>query len=203
MKHRIAILISGQGTNMEAIFDRIASGDLDATVAFVASDNDAAAGLRKAAARSIPVFTLPYELRGKMEAERALASLCRERNVDWIVLAGFMRILSATFISGFENRIVNIHPALLPAFPGAHAVRDAWDRGVRLTGVTVHLVDTGVDTGPILSQRAVSVLDEDSIETLEERIHTTEHIQYWETLRDLFSGRLEPLKRRMNARRTA
>ena len=203
MKHRIAILISGQGTNMEAIFDRIASGDLDATVAFVASDNDAAAGFRKAAARSIPVFTLPYELRGKMEAERSLASLCRERNVDWIVLAGFMRILSATFISGFENRIVNIHPALLPAFPGAHAVRDAWDRGVRLTGVTVHLVDTGVDTGPILSQRAVSVLDEDSIETLEERIHTTEHIQYWETLRDLFSGRLEPLKRRMNARRTA
>ena len=203
MKHRIAILISGQGTNMEAIFDRIASGDLDATVAFVASDNDAAAGLRKAAARSIPVFTLPYELRGKMEAERSLASLCRERNVDWIVLAGFMRILSATFISGFENRIVNIHPALLPAFPGAHAVRDAWDRGVRLTGVTVHLVDTGVDTGPILSQRAVSVLDEDSIETLEERIHTTEHIQYWETLRDLFSGRLEPLKRRMNARRNA
>lgn len=203
MKHRIAILISGQGTNMEAIFDRIASGDLDATVAFVASDNDAAAGLRKAAARSIPVFTLPYELRGKMEAERSLASLCRERNVDWIILAGFMRILSATFISGFENRIVNIHPALLPAFPGAHAVRDAWDRGVRLTGVTVHLVDTGVDTGPILSQRAVSVLDEDSIETLEERIHTTEHIQYWETLRDLFSGRLEPLKRRMNARRTA
>ena len=203
MKHRIAILISGQGTNMEAIFDRIASGDLDATVAFVASDNDAAAGLRKAAARSIPVFTLPYELRGKMEAERSLASLCRERNVDWIVLAGFMRILSATFISGFENRIVNIHPALLPAFSGAHAVRDAWDRGVRLTGVTVHLVDTGVDTGPILSQRAVSVLDEDSIETLEERIHTTEHIQYWETLRDLFSGRLEPLKRRMNARRTA
>ena len=203
MKHRIAILISGQGTNMEAIFDRIASGDLDATVAFVASDNDAAAGLRKAAARSVPVFTLPYELRGKTEAERVLASLCRERNVDWIVLAGFMRILSATFISGFENRIVNIHPALLPAFSGAHAVRDAWDRGVRLTGVTVHLVDTGVDTGPILSQRAVSVLDEDSIETLEERIHTTEHIQYWETLRDLFSGRLEPLKRRMNARRTA
>jgi formyltetrahydrofolate-dependent phosphoribosylglycinamide formyltransferase len=203
MTHRIAILISGQGTNMEAIFDRIASGDLDATVAFVASDNDAAAGLRKAAARSVPVSTLPYEPEGKMEAERALASLCRERDVDWIVLAGFMRILSAKFISGFENRIVNIHPALLPAFPGAHAVRDAWDRGVRLTGVTVHLVDTGVDTGPILSQRAVSILDEDTIETLEERIHATEHIQYWETLRDLFSGRLEPLKRRMNARRTA
>lgn len=203
MTHRIAILISGQGTNMEAIFDRIASGDLDATVAFVASDNDAAAGLRKAAARSVPVCTLPYELRGKTEAERVLVSLCRERNVDWIVLAGFMRILSAAFVSGFENRIVNIHPALLPAFPGAHAVRDAWDRGVRLTGVTVHLVDTGVDTGPILSQRAVSVLDEDTIETLEERIHATEHSQYWVTLRDLFSGRLEPLKRRMKTRRNA
>ena len=203
MTTRIAILISGQGTNMEAIFDRIASGDLDATVAFVASDNDAAAGLRKAAVHSVPVLTLPYEPGGKTEAERALASLCRERDVDWIVLAGFMRILSAAFISGFENRIVNIHPALLPAFPGAHAVRDAWDRGVRLTGVTVHLVDSGVDTGPILSQRAVSVLDEDTIETLEERIHTTEHIQYWETLRDLFSGRLEPLKRRMNPHRTA
>ena len=203
MTNRIAILISGNGTNMEAIFDRIASGDLDATVAFVASDNESAAGLRKAAARSIPVFSLPYELRGKREAERVLASLCRERNVEWIVLAGFMRILSAEFISGFENRIVNIHPALLPAFSGAHAVRDAWDRGVRLTGVTVHLVDTGVDTGPILSQRAVSVLDEDTIETLEERIHATEHIQYWETLRDLFSGRLEPIKRRMNPHRTA
>lgn len=188
---------------MEAIFDRIASGDLDATVAFVASDNESAAGLRKAAARSVPVFTLPYELRGKMEAERVLESLCREENVDRIVLAGFMRILSAEFISGFENRIVNIHPALLPAFPGAHAVRDAWDKGVRLTGVTVHLVDNGVDTGPILSQRAVSVLDEDTIETLEERIHSTEHAQYWETLRDLFSGRLEPLKRRMNPRRNA
>ena len=203
MTNRIAILISGNGTNMEAIFDRIASGNLDATVAFVASDNDAAVGLRKAAARSVTVFSLPYELRGKREAERVLASLCRERNVEWIVLAGFMRILSAEFISGFENRIVNIHPALLPAFSGAHAVRDAWDRGVRLTGVTVHLVDSGVDTGPILSQRAVSVLDEDTIESLEERIHATEHIQYWETLRDLFSGRLEPIKRRVNPRRTA
>ena len=194
MTERIAILISGRGTNMEAIFDRIASGDLDASVAFVASDSQAAAGLNKASSRGIPAHVLPYD-RGKAEGERDLLSLCRENAVTWIVLAGFMRILSPDFVSRFLHRIVNIHPALLPAFRGAHAIEDAWKAGVRLTGVTVHLVDSGTDTGPILAQRAVPVHDDDTPETLEERIHGTEHDLYWNTLRGLFSGGLKPLSR--------
>ena len=118
-----------------------------------------------------------------------------DRGVEWIVLAGFMRILSPGFVSRFTSRIVNIHPSLLPSFPGTHSIEKAWRHGARITGVTVHLVDDQVDHGLILSQAAVSIMDNDSLEDLENRIHETEHQLYWETLRDLFLGKISVIER--------
>ncbi|MCF4150294.1 phosphoribosylglycinamide formyltransferase [Dethiosulfovibrio sp. F2B] len=183
----IGLLISGRGSNMDAILDRVESGDLKANVSFVASDRPGAPGLEKAAARGIKTELLPYE-NGKEAAEEHLHRLWRRHDLDWLVLAGFMRILSPGFVSSHAGRIVNIHPALLPSFPGAHGIEDAWNYGVKVTGVTVHLVDELVDHGTILSQMPVRVKPDDNMETLERRIHRAEHRQYWRTLEKLFSG---------------
>ncbi len=180
------IVLSGRGSNMEALADAVGDGRLDARIDFVASDAEDAPGLEKARERGIETIVLPYASGGKKDAERRLTEFCSARGVEWIVLAGFMRILSPEFVMAHAGRIVNIHPSLLPSFPGRDGIGDAWRWGVAVTGVTIHLVDSGIDSGRILAQRAVEILPEDSLDNLEEKIHTTEHALYWKTLSELF-----------------
>ena len=181
-----AILLSGRGSNMEAIAQAVASKKLNGRIAFVASDNPEAAGLKKAADLGLPIAVLPYA-EGKKKGEEELRRLCNIHGAEWIVLAGFLSILSPEIVRSFKNRIVNIHPSLLPSFPGKHGIEDAWRRGVKITGVTVHLVDDGVDTGPILAQQGLKIRPGESLESLEERIHRAEHSLYAKTLSLLFA----------------
>jgi len=183
-----AVLISGRGTNMAAIARAASQGKIEARLEFVASDNPKAAGLKIAGKMGYPTEILDYGKEGRSGAERQLAGLCSLKRVEWIVLAGFMRILSPEFVAAHRGRIVNIHPSLLPSFPGRDGIGDAWKYGVKITGVTVHLVDQGIDSGPILAQKAVPVRPSDTLESLEKRIHRAEHGLYWKTLAALFSG---------------
>lgn len=183
-----AVLISGRGTNLAALIKAVSGGGLNARLAFAASDNPDAPGLEFAHKAAVPTAILDYGS-GKEQAEDELARLCRTEGAEWIVLAGFMRILSPSFVADWRGRIVNIHPSLLPAFPGRDGIGDAWRYGVKVTGVTVHLVDEGVDTGPILAQKAVEVRPGDTLDLLRQRIQRTERRLYWKTLAALFSPR--------------
>lgn len=185
MKPRIVILISGSGTNMTALAEAAASGELDAEIAFVGSDNANAAGLEKARDLGLEARLFSYK-EGKTAAEEEIAKAAEEARAGWIILAGYMRILSPAFVNRFAGRIINIHPSLLPSFPGAHAIDDAWEYGVKVTGVTVHIVDELVDHGVILAQEAVEISDDDTRETLEAKIHKTEHTLYKSALNKLF-----------------
>ena len=185
---RIAILISGTGTNMEVLLKACASGELPANVVFVGSDKKTAKGL--ATAKNLGAETIYFDYKeGRSAAEKVIADTVKARGAEWIILAGFMRILSPEFVREFSGKIINIHPALLPAFPGAHAILDAWEAGVSVTGVTVHIVDEEVDHGPILAQEEVHRLPDDTMETLEERIHRTEHKIYKAALKIFFSDK--------------
>lgn len=176
-KPRLGILGSGKGSNFVAIADAIAAGQLSAEVAVVLSDVPDAGILARARERGLPAeFLSPGAFRTKLDeaAERAYVLRLQEARVDWVVLAGFMRILKAPFLNAFPNRVINIHPSLLPAFPGLQAWKQALDYGVKLAGCTVHLVDQGIDSGPILAQEAVPVLPGDTAESLHERIQQAE-----------------------------
>lgn len=183
---RIAILISGNGTNMEKIIESCENGVLDAEVALVISDKPNAPGVAKARARHVRTIVRTYATDRSREQNEApiVETIARER-IDWIVLAGFMRVLSGDFVRRFRGRIVNIHPSLLPAFPGAHAIEDALEAKADFTGVTVHIVDELVDHGPVMAQEEVPIYPGDSLETLSERIHTVEHRLYPRTLQQL------------------
>ncbi|MDR1915800.1 MAG: phosphoribosylglycinamide formyltransferase [Synergistaceae bacterium] len=185
-KPRLAVLISGTGSNMEAIAAACRSGLLDAEIAVVISDNPNAAGLSRARKMRIETVACPYK-RGipRGENEIPIIEEIRGRDVDWIVLAGYMKILTSDFVRTFPGRVVNIHPSLLPAFPGAHAIRDALDAGADFTGVTIHIVDELVDHGPIIAQEEVVILPGDTEETLASRIHAVEHKLYPRTLQEL------------------
>lgn len=188
MKPRIAILISGSGTNMTAIAEAVASGELDADIVFVGSDKEEAVGLEKARRLGLETKVFSYGIEGgRAVAEKNIIEAAGAASVDWIVLAGYMRILSPTFVKRFADRIINIHPSLLPAFPGAHAIDDALDYGVNITGVTIHVVDELVDHGRILAQQAVEIDRNDTKETLEAKIHKIEHALYKATLKKLFN----------------
>lgn len=185
---RVAILISGRGTNMVALAEKCLTGELGAEVAFVGADREDAKGLEKAREMGLPVHVSSYAKLGREKAEKDLCARLKAENVDWVILAGFMRILSPAFVESFPHRIVNIHPSILPSFPGTDSIRQAWEYGVKVTGVTVHIVDSKVDHGPILAQAAVEVGSGDSLETLETAIHAAEHQLYWKTLKDLFES---------------
>ena len=169
---------------MEAILKASITGELPAQVSFVGSDRLEAKGLSTAAALGAPTRVFFYRRDGKTAAEAAIAKAVDETASDWIVLAGFMRILSPEFVRRFKGRIINIHPALLPAFPGAHGILDAWNAGVPETGVTVHIVDEEVDHGPILAQERVRRTPEDTLESLEAKIHAAEHQLYKRALKE-------------------
>jgi phosphoribosylglycinamide formyltransferase 1 len=180
-KFRIGVLGSGKGSNFVAIAEASAAGTVPAEVALVLSDVAEAGILQRAKERSIPTrFIPPGKFRTKLEdeAERAFVEALRDAQVNLIVLAGFMRVLKGEFLKAFEGRIVNIHPSLLPSFPGLEAWKQALDYGVKVTGCTVHFVDAGVDSGPIIGQQTVPVLDDDTPETLHQRIHAAEHELY-------------------------
>jgi formyltetrahydrofolate-dependent phosphoribosylglycinamide formyltransferase len=188
---KIAILISGRGSNMESLVNAINNGKLDAEVCFVGSDDENAKGLQSA--RDMGIKTLIYSYGAnnslKEKAEETMLRDINEYKVEWLILAGFMRVLSKTFIEHMEGRIVNIHPSLLPSFKGAHAIKDAFQYGVKVTGVTIHFVDEFVDSGTIIAQSAIEIKEDDTIETLSERIHKIEHSLYPATLTKLFTKR--------------
>jgi phosphoribosylglycinamide formyltransferase-1 len=175
------VLGSGKGSNFVAIADACAAGKVPAEVALVLSDVADAGILEQARRRNIAArFIPPGKFRTKLdeEAERAYVNALQDAGVNLVVLAGFMRVLKAAFLRAFEGRILNIHPSLLPSFPGLEAWKQAFDHGVKVTGCTVHFVDAGVDSGPIIGQQSVPVLDDDTPETLLQRIHLAEHELY-------------------------
>jgi phosphoribosylglycinamide formyltransferase-1 len=189
MTGRLGILISGRGSNFAAIADSIADGRLDAEIAVVISNRPEAEGLRLAAERGIRAAALPsHGLDREIYDRRLIAELCAAR-VDLVCLAGYMRILSGHFIRQFSGRILNIHPSLLPAFPGLDAPHQAIRHGVKFSGCTVHFVDEGVDSGPILKQAVVPVLGGDTAESLAARILKEEHRTYIEAIALALSGR--------------
>jgi phosphoribosylglycinamide formyltransferase 1 len=177
----LGVLGSGKGSNFVAIAEACAAGKVPAEVALVLSDVADAPILERARERSIPArFVPPGKFRTKLdeESERAYVVALQEAQIDLIVLAGFMRVLKGDFLRSFEGRVVNIHPSLLPSFPGLESWKQALDHGVKVAGCTVHFVDAGVDSGPIIGQQPVSVLDEDTPDTLHRRIHAAEHELY-------------------------
>ena len=188
---RLGVLGSGAGSNMQSIVDAIAAGTLDAEVRLVLADVPDAKILDRARRHGIPCRHLdcsPWKTKLEGPAEEACIRLLKEAGVDTVVLAGFMRIVKPALLAAFPNRVVNIHPALLPAFPGVHGWTQALDYGCKVAGVTVHFVDAGTDTGPILVQRAVPVLEDDTPESLHARIQVEEHEAYPEALRIIASG---------------
>lgn len=190
-KLRLAVLASGRGSNLQAILDACAAGELQAEVVVVLSDKEKALALERARQRKIPAFWVnPVDFSGKMQFEEGLLRIIDEFNVDYIVLAGFMRVFSSTFIRGASVPILNIHPSLLPAFTGLHAQRQAVEYGVRYSGCTVHFLDEGVDTGPIIMQAVVPVYHGDTEESLAERILREEHRLYPQVLQLLAEGRI-------------
>ena len=183
---RVAILASGNGSNFEALAHQFQAGLLPGELAFVFSDHHNAYVLERARRLNIKAYSFEVkEFENKAAYEKALLQLLQEQEIDLIVLAGYMRIIGQTLLSHYSNRILNIHPSLLPSFPGLHGIKDAYEYGVKVTGVTVHLVDDGVDTGPIIAQEPVMILPEDTLESLEEKIHQTEHRLYPKVLRDV------------------
>jgi phosphoribosylglycinamide formyltransferase-1 len=178
---RLGVLGSGKGSNFAAIADACASGKIPAKLSIVVSDVEDAGILSLARARNIPAqFIPPGKFRTKLDeaSERSFIAALQAARVDLIVLAGFMRVLKGEFLRAFEGRIVNVHPSLLPSFPGLEAWKQALDHGVKVTGCTVHFVDAGVDSGAIIGQQTVPVLDNDTPETLHARIHLAEHELY-------------------------
>ncbi len=199
-KFRIGVLGSGKGSNFVAIADACAAGKIPAAIALVLSDVETAGILGHARERNIPArFTAPGKFRTKLDedAERAYIEALREARVDLIVLAGFMRVLKGDFLRAFEGRIVNIHPSLLPSFPGLEAWKQALEAGVKVTGCTVHFVDAGVDSGPIIGQQTVPVLDDDTTDTLHQRIHAAEHELYPKCVAALARGEIVVSGRRV------
>ncbi len=187
----LGILVSGSGTNLQAILDAVAEGRLDARIRLVVSNVPGVRALERARAAAVPSTVVSHKDFSSREAfDARLASVLREAGVRWVALAGFMRVLSDTFLEHFRDRVLNIHPALLPSFPGIHAQRQALEYGAKLTGCTVHFVDAGVDTGPIILQRAVPILDTDDESTLSARILVEEHRAYVEALTLLSTERV-------------
>jgi len=183
---RLGVLISGRGSNLQALIDAVAEGRLDATISVVISNRDAVEGLERARRAGIEAICVNHrDWRSRDEYDRALVDELRQRHVDVVCLAGFMRILGASMIGAFPNRILNIHPALLPSFPGVDAQRQALEHGVKVAGVTVHLVTSELDGGPIVLQRVVPVLDTDTLDTLSSRILVEEHRAYPEAVKIL------------------
>jgi phosphoribosylglycinamide formyltransferase 1 len=195
---RIGILISGRGSNMLALDDAVRNRLIPGCqIAIVISDKMRAAGIARAQERGLTTLVLERRGISREEHDRAIVAALNEHQVDLVCLAGYMRLLSPLFVNSFPNRILNIHPSLLPAFPGLDAQQQALEHGVKWTGCTVHLVDESLDGGPIIAQRVVPVLPEDTVETLSERILEQEHQLYPEAVALIASGNYDIIGRRV------
>jgi len=187
----LGVLVSGNGTNLQAILDAIEDGRLDAQLRLVLSDQAQAFALKRAEKQGVPTALVERKnFADRSSFEKKILEVLKKHGVEWVALAGFMRLLSPEFIGAYPQRIVNIHPALLPSFPGLSAIRQAFDYGSPITGVTVHFVDEGCDTGPIIAQRVVDVSPQDTLESLTEKVHHMEHELYPKVLQWIAEGRL-------------
>jgi phosphoribosylglycinamide formyltransferase-1 len=195
MEARVAVLASGGGTNLQALLD---DQVIRPWIALALSDRPEAYALERARAAGIPTIAYHAGSGGRRAFDEPFAKLLRDRDIEFVVLAGFMRVLGPAFVRAYEGRILNVHPALLPSFPGGHAVADALAHGVKVTGVTVHLVDEEVDHGPIVFQEALEIRDDDVWDTVEPRIHEIEHRLLPAALRALVEGRLKVEGRRVH-----
>jgi len=199
-KLRLGVLISGGGSNLQAIIDAIDAGALDAEIAVVISNKADAYGLQRAKAAGIPAVALSvkdYEQATQAETRQAfdtaILDVLRQYKVDWVAMAGYMRLITPLILDAFPNRVLNLHPSYLPAFPGAHAIRDALDAGVTTTGVTVHIANEIFDEGPIIEQVEVPVLPADTFDTLAKRTRAVEHVLYPRVLQYIAENRLRVL----------
>jgi phosphoribosylglycinamide formyltransferase 1 len=189
---KIGVLISGSGTNLQAIIDRIADGSLNAEVALVVSSRPGVKGIERAEAAGLPLLVMEKaEYAADAEAaDEKIAAALKGAGCEYVIMAGYMRMVRKPLLEAFPNRIVNLHPALLPSFKGAHAIQDAFDYGVKVTGVTVHFADDKYDCGPIIAQRALPVEEGWTVDELEEHIHAIEHELYPEVVALLAAGRV-------------
>ena len=191
MSIKLGVLLSGSGTNLQAIIDRIAEGTLDATIELVISSRPSAYGLKRAEKAGIQTMTMSKELYADpIMADEVIATMLKKAGVDYVIMAGYMRMVHTPILATFPNRVVNLHPALLPSFKGAHAIQDAFDYGVKVTGVTVHFADDKYDCGPIIAQQALAVEEDWTVDELEAHIHEIEHVLYPDTIQLLAEGRV-------------
>lgn len=188
----IAVFISGSGTNLQSIIDNVENGKVDAKIALVLSNEPDAYGLVRAERHNIPTAVINHiDYKTRDDFDKAVIDLLENYDVDLICLAGFMRLLTPILLKKYSKRVINIHPAILPSFAGSHGQEDAFEYGVKFSGCTVHLVDEGVDTGPIIIQAVVPVMQDDTIETLKERILAQEHKIYPQAIQYFAEGRVE------------
>ncbi len=198
MTHRLGVLLSGRGSNFVAIATAIREGQLPgAEIAVVVSNRADAAGLDAAREMGLAAALVPSKGRSREEHDAAMVAMLQQYGVEWVCLAGYMRVLTPGFLRAFPERVLNIHPSLLPAFPGLHAAEQAFLYGVKVAGCTVHFVDEELDHGVIVCQRGVAVMEDDTAETLAERILGEEHLAYAEALRAVLSGAYEVRGRRL------
>ena len=189
---KIGVLISGSGSNLQAIIDRINEGSLNAEVVLVVSSRLDAYGLERAAKAGIPTLALNREVyKDAPVANQQIADALKAAGAEYVIMAGYMRKLTKEVLDAYPDKVVNLHPALLPSFKGAHAIEDAFNFGVKVTGITVHFANEDYDKGPIIAQRAVEVCENDTLDSLEERIHETEHALYPEVISWLAAGRVQ------------
>ncbi|WP_433746833.1 phosphoribosylglycinamide formyltransferase [Falsibacillus pallidus] len=186
---KLAIFASGNGSNFQSILDAIENGTLQATVELLVCDKPGAFVMERAAAAGVPVFSFSAkDYSNKEEYEQEILEKLKSRGIEFIALAGYMRLIGNVLLSAYEKRIVNIHPSLLPAFPGKDAIGQAFEAGVKVTGATIHFVDAGMDTGPIIAQQAVEISDGETEEDIAAKIHQVEHQLYPKTLQQIFEG---------------
>ncbi|MBR0404971.1 MAG: phosphoribosylglycinamide formyltransferase [Eggerthellaceae bacterium] len=189
-KLKVGVLVSGSGTNLQAIIDEIAQG-LPVEIVYVVSSRPDAYGIERAKAAGIPVLVLNRSVyEDTAVADTMIAETLKAAEAEYVIMAGYMRRVTDVLLDAFPNRVVNLHPALLPSFVGAHAIQDAFDAGVKVTGVTVHFANAQYDMGPIIAQRPVIVREDDTVDTLEERIHETEHELFPQVLGWIAEGRV-------------
>ncbi len=198
---RIAVFASGSGSNFQALVDAVTANKLDVTIELLVCDKPQAKVVERAGQAGVDAFVFrPKEYASKEAYEAVIMQQLQERQIDLIVLAGYMRIITSTIIEPYYGRIINIHPSLLPSFPGVNGIGNALEHGVKVTGVTVHFVDGGMDTGPIIAQRAVEVANDDTIDTLAVKIHRVEHELYPAVVAAIREGRVELEGRHVSVR---
>ena len=189
-KLKIGVLLSGSGTNLQAIIDAAAEG-LPVDIALVVSSRPDAYGIERARAAGIPTLVMNREKYADvLAADAQIVEALRKAGAEYVVMAGYMRKVTSVMLDAFPNRVLNLHPALLPSFKGAHAIADAFDAGVKVTGVTVHFANADYDKGPIVAQRAITVAENDTLDTLEAKIHDVEHVLYPEVIGLIAEGRV-------------